>query len=181
MPAERLTPSTPAPARGIVRLGLGAFFRAGGAICTGPAIAASGGAWAITEVSLQSPGMHDALAPQRGAHMALELGADGEAARRVQTPTGRHDAAAVVHEPFRQWVIDHDFPTGQPDRGAVGAEMVADVTPDEHMKLRSGTAPIRAWPISATLPGTRPSPIPGPTRCSRVMRGGAVRTRSSRR
>ncbi|MCE8471489.1 mannitol dehydrogenase family protein, partial [Rhodovulum sulfidophilum] len=56
---------------------------------------------------------------------------------RVETLTGCHDAAPVMHEPFRQWAIEDDFVDGaRPDWGAVGAELVADVTPYEHMKLR---------------------------------------------
>lgn len=280
MPADRLGRTRPAPAPGIVHLGLGAFFRAHGAIFTEEAIAASGGDWGIVGVSLKSPGTRDALEPQDSAYIALELGSNGETARRVEvvsevlvapedpgavldrladpatrvvtltvtekgychepatgaldlrhpdivhdmaaalpvsapgflarglerrraegTPpftvltcdnlpnngrvvrgvvlalareidpaladwikaevsfpstmvdrivpatkaedvakveelTGYHDAAPVVHEPFRQWVIEDDFALGRPDWGAVGAEMVADVTPYEHMKLR---------------------------------------------
>jgi fructuronate reductase len=56
---------------------------------------------------------------------------------RVEGLTGRHDAAPVLHEPFRQWVVEDDFVDGaRPDLGAVGVELVADVTPYEHMKLR---------------------------------------------
>ena len=50
---------------------------------------------------------------------------------------GYHDPACVVHEPFRQWVIEDDFVGGaRPDFGAVGVEMVQDVTAHEQMKLR---------------------------------------------
>jgi hypothetical protein len=56
---------------------------------------------------------------------------------RVERLTGRHDAAPVLHEPFRQWVVEDDFVDGaRPDLGAVGVELVEDVTPYEHMKLR---------------------------------------------
>jgi fructuronate reductase len=56
---------------------------------------------------------------------------------RVEEVAGYHDAAPVVHEPFRQWVIENDFVGGlRPDFGAVGVQMVTDVTPFEHMKLR---------------------------------------------
>ena len=280
MPADRLTRTAPAPGAGIVHLGLGAFFRSHGAIYTEEAIAASGGDWGITGVSLQSTHMRDALTPQGGAYIALELGPEGEVARRVEVVrdvlvaredpgavlalmadpatkivsltvtekgychepatgalnqthpdvihdiaaplpvsapgflvralqmrraaglapftvltcdnlpsngavvrgvvlalareidprlagwieaegrfpstmvdriapatkpediarvaalTGFHDAAPVVHEPFRQWVIEDSFVGDRPDWGAVGAQMVDDVTPYEHMKLR---------------------------------------------
>lgn len=281
MPAERLSRTRPAPALGIVHLGLGAFFRAHGAIYTEDAIAASGGDWGILGVSLQSPGTRDALQPQGWTYTALELGPGGPKPRHVQALqgvvvapedpaaviarmadpavkivsltvtekgychepatgalnlghpdivhdiinplplsapglivralaarraagtapftamtcdnlpnngrvlrgvvlalareidpelagwiaaegrfpatmvdrivpatkpediaeveriTGRHDAAPVIHEPFRQWVIEDDFVRGdRPDWGAAGAELVRDVTPYEHMKLR---------------------------------------------
>ncbi len=56
---------------------------------------------------------------------------------RVERLTGRRDAAPVLHEPFRQWVVEDDFVDGaRPDLGAVGVELVGDVTPFEHMKLR---------------------------------------------
>jgi len=50
--------------------------------------------------------------------------------------TGHRDAALVVHEPFRQWVIEDDFPLGRPDWHLAGAQMVADVERHELMKLR---------------------------------------------
>jgi fructuronate reductase len=56
---------------------------------------------------------------------------------RTAAMIGAHDAAPVMHEPFRQWVIEDDFVGGQrPDLGSVGAQMVEDVAPYELMKLR---------------------------------------------
>ncbi|MFD0980976.1 mannitol dehydrogenase family protein [Tropicimonas aquimaris] len=56
---------------------------------------------------------------------------------RVEEAVGYHDAAPVMHEPFRQWVIEDEFVGGErPDFAAVGVQMVEDVTPFEHMKLR---------------------------------------------
>lgn len=276
----RLSRSTPPVPVGLVHLGLGAFFRAHGAIYTAEAMAVAGGDWGILGVSLQSATMRDQLDPQGGAYTALELGPDGEIPRvveavqavlvaredpqavleamadpavrivsltvtekgychepatgrlnpthpdiahdlthplpvsapgfivralalrhrrglppftvmtcdnlpdngrvvrgvvldlaaridpaladwigteaafpstmvdrivpatkpediaRVDALTGRHDAAPVLHEPFRQWVIEDTFPHGRPAWDRVGAQMVADVTPFEHMKLR---------------------------------------------
>ncbi|MGZ9812520.1 mannitol dehydrogenase family protein [Pseudoroseicyclus sp. H15] len=280
MPAPRLTrQSPPEPRPGIVHLGLGAFFRAHGAIYVEEAMAASGGDWGIVGVSLKSPGQRDRLAPQGGLYTAVELGPEGEVPRlvssvqqvlvapedpaavlaalgaaelvtltitekgychvpatgrlnrdhpdiqadladparpasaigylaraldarrkagqapftvlscdnipqngrllrglvlelaglidaelaewigekvafpssmvdrivpatteddiaRVEALTGHHDAAPVMHEPFRQWVVEDHFCAPRPDLGAVGVELVADVTPFEHMKLR---------------------------------------------
>ncbi len=272
------TPSA-APA-GIVHLGLGAFFRAHGAIYVEQAMEASGGDWGIIGVSLQSPGTRDRLEPQGWAYTALQLGPEGETAQvvtvlrdvlvapenpqavldamatpsvrivsltvtekgychapstgrlnadhpdirhdldnalpksapgflvralglrraagiapftvlccynlpenghvvrgvvldlarlidpdlaawieaegafpstmvdrivpattpadldRVAALTGQRDEAPVMHEPFRQWVVEDWFCNGRPDLGAVGVQLVDDVTPFEHMKLR---------------------------------------------
>jgi fructuronate reductase len=49
---------------------------------------------------------------------------------------GLHDAAPVMHEPFRQWAIEEAFVSGRPAWDRVGAQMVADVAPFEAMKLR---------------------------------------------
>ena len=71
------------PAIGIVHLGLGAFFRAHGAIYIEEAMAASGGDWGICGVSLQNAAVRDALKPQDGCYTALELGPTGRTARLV--------------------------------------------------------------------------------------------------
>ncbi|WP_234854745.1 mannitol dehydrogenase family protein [Paracoccus everestensis] len=63
----------PTTTGGIVHLGLGAFFRAHGAVYM-----AEAGGWGITGVSLQSPGTRDKLRPQGWAYTALELAPDGE-------------------------------------------------------------------------------------------------------
>jgi fructuronate reductase len=49
---------------------------------------------------------------------------------------GVHDAAPVVHEPFKQWAIEDRFVAGRPAWERVGAQLVADVAPFEAMKLR---------------------------------------------
>ncbi|MCI5077963.1 mannitol dehydrogenase family protein [Oricola sp.] len=272
----------PAPGIGIVHLGLGAFFRAHGALYIEEAMARSGGDWGILGVSLRHADLRDRLEPQDYAYTACELGPEGEslrigtavrsmlvapedpdavlaamadpgvtivsltvtekgychapatgrldfahpdivrdladAARPVSAPgflcraldrrrkaglrpftvmscdnlpengallqgvvldlaarmdaelarwieaecvfpctmvdriapattdadierlarrTGIHDAAPVMHEPFRQWVIEDRFVDGRrPALEAVGVELVEDVRPFEHMKLR---------------------------------------------
>jgi fructuronate reductase len=287
LPAELpyLPRVSPAPKAGIVHLGLGAFFRAHGAVYIEEAVKASGGNWGIIGVSLQSSRMRDQLAPQDFVYTAQELGPDGETLRQVEIirdvlvarddpeavlaamanpeirivsltitekgychdpatgrlnrdhpdirhdldadlpvsapgylvlalarrkaaglppftvltcdnlpdngrlvrgvvldfaraldpdlaawidregrfpatmvdrivpatkpediealaeNTGRMDAALVVHEPFRQWVVEDDFvpaygDAARPDLGTVGVELVGNVTPYEQMKLR---------------------------------------------
>ncbi len=49
---------------------------------------------------------------------------------------GLHDAAPVMHEPFKQWAIEDRFVDGRPAWERVGAQLVADVAPFEAMKLR---------------------------------------------
>jgi len=50
---------------------------------------------------------------------------------------GCEDAAAVITEPFSQWVIEDRFAGGvRPDWSIAGAEFVTDVAPYENMKLR---------------------------------------------
>jgi fructuronate reductase len=60
-----------------------------------------------------------------------------EDVERLAEKTGVLDLSPVMHEPFRQWVIEDNFVNNdRPDYGVVGAQMVLDVTPFEHMKLR---------------------------------------------
>ncbi len=49
---------------------------------------------------------------------------------------GMRDEAAVVTEPFAQWVVEDRFATRQPRWDSVGARFVSDVTPFETAKLR---------------------------------------------
>lgn len=46
------------------------------------------------------------------------------------------DAWPVVAEPFFQWALEDHFPSGRPDFGAAGVQLVDDVEPYELMKLR---------------------------------------------
>ena len=181
---QRLTRTAVALSVGIVHLGLGAFFRAHGAVYVEEAVEKSGGDWGILGVSLQSATTRDQLMPQGGTYTALELGPAGELAHPVQIvqsvlvapenpeavlaamadPEGRfpssmvdrivpatkpvdiarvasligaEDAAPVIHEPFRQWVIEDSFVDDiRPDLAGVGVQMVCSVTEFEHMKLR---------------------------------------------
>lgn len=55
---------------------------------------------------------------------------------RVSETLGVEDAWPVMTEPFRQWVIEDDFPAGRPGWEKFGVEMVRDVRPFEEMKLR---------------------------------------------
>lgn len=79
----RLTRTTPPAKTGIVHLGPGAFFRAFNAIYTDEAMAAQGGDWGITAVSLRSPTARDQLVPQDGAYTAVEKGPEGDALKVI--------------------------------------------------------------------------------------------------
>src|ERR1700712_3620536 len=54
----------------------------------------------------------------------------------VASALGMIDAWPVVTEPFTQWIVEDRFPAGRPDLAAAGVQLVSDVTPFEHMKLR---------------------------------------------
>ena len=50
---------------------------------------------------------------------------------------GLQDNAAVITEPFGQWVIEDNFPSGRPDWSiSAGVTFTKDVAPYEQMKLR---------------------------------------------
>ncbi|PZF97848.1 mannitol dehydrogenase family protein [Micromonospora deserti] len=50
---------------------------------------------------------------------------------------GVADLAAVTAEPYRQWVIEDDFPGGRPAWEHAGAVLTADAGPWERLKLRA--------------------------------------------
>lgn len=56
---------------------------------------------------------------------------------KAKADLGVEDLAAVVAEPFSQWVIEDDFAAGRPEWEAGGAQFTRDVTPWEHLKLRA--------------------------------------------
>jgi fructuronate reductase len=59
--------------------------------------------------------------------------ADREA---VSGALGLTDAWPIMTEPFSQWVIEDEFPSGRPEWEMAGATFVRDVDPYELMKLR---------------------------------------------
>jgi mannitol 2-dehydrogenase len=59
--------------------------------------------------------------------------ADREA---VQREFGIDDEWPVPAEPFTQWIVEDEFPTGRPPLESVGVQFVEDVRPYELMKLR---------------------------------------------
>ena len=67
----------------IVHLGIGAFFRAHGAMYTEDVLHARGGDWGIVGVSLQRPDQRDRMAPQDGLFTTLQRDGSGTSARVV--------------------------------------------------------------------------------------------------
>jgi fructuronate reductase len=65
----------------------------------------------------------------------------------VASALGLEDHAAVVAEPFRQWVIEDDFPAPRPAWERAGAMLVGDAGPYEALKLRllNGTHSLLAY------------------------------------
>lgn len=71
----------------------------------------------------------------------------------VSDTFGITDAAPVACEPFRQWVMEDNFPLGRPALEQVGVEFVSDVAPYETMKLRILNAGHAAIAYPAALLG----------------------------
>lgn len=89
------------------------------------ALDAAAADWIAESVAFPN-GMVDCITP-----------ATGDRERNLVKDTfGIEDAAPVACEPFRQWVLEDNFPAGRPALEKVGVEFVADVAPYELMKLR---------------------------------------------
>lgn len=55
---------------------------------------------------------------------------------RIAQLSGQPDAAPVLHEPFRQWVITDDLTGEMTDLARLGVQIVPCIDPFENMKLR---------------------------------------------
>jgi fructuronate reductase len=55
----------------------------------------------------------------------------------AESALGVRDLAAVSAEPYKQWVIEDDFPAGRPAWDRAGAILTADAGPWERLKLRT--------------------------------------------
>ncbi|MBV9653955.1 MAG: mannitol dehydrogenase family protein [Acetobacteraceae bacterium] len=83
---------------GIVHLGIGAFHRAHQAVYTDDRVAAGESGWGIAGLSLRSPDVHDALAPQDALYTVLQRGPDGDRARVIGSVL---DVITVPNDPDR--------------------------------------------------------------------------------
>lgn len=98
--------------------------------------------WIAAHVAFPN-GMVDCITPRSGPReLAL-----------VQERFGIRDAAPVVCEPFRQWVIEDHFPAGRPPLEKVGVTFVDDVKTYEIMKLRLLNASHASLCYAAALMG----------------------------
>lgn len=81
--------------------------------------------WIVAHVAFPST-MVDRITP-------VTAGAD---VARIHDRLGIDDAWPVASEPFTQWVIEDDFPSGRPAFESVGATLVDDVHAYEAIKIR---------------------------------------------
>ena len=56
--------------------------------------------------------------------------------QRLAGDLGVRDEAAVVTEPFSQWIVEDNFAAGRPDWASAGVQFVSEVAPFETIKLR---------------------------------------------
>lgn len=130
--------------RGIVHLGIGAFHRAHQAAVTDAALAARGGDWRITGVSLRSQDVARAMNPQNGLYTLIERGAAGTSARVIAAidhviaadpaatltalcDPGVRIVTLTVTE--KGYGIDRATRAPDPDHPAVRADLAAPLTP----------------------------------------------------
>lgn len=73
----------------------------------------------------------------------------------LATEFGVEDQWPVVCEPYIQWVLEDDFPTGRPAFETVGVQVVDEVAPYELMKLRLLNAGHQALGYLGYLAGYR--------------------------
>jgi mannitol 2-dehydrogenase len=101
-------------------------------------------AWIMREVTFPNS-MVDCITPRTTARERALM------SRRF----GIEDAAPVVCEPFRQWVVEDRFCAGRPPLEKVGVQLVEDVTSHETMKLRILNAGHASIAYAAALLGYR--------------------------
>ncbi|MEV4510468.1 mannitol dehydrogenase family protein [Dactylosporangium sp. NPDC049525] len=78
-----------------------------------------------------------------------------EALATVESLIGARDEAAVAGEPFREWVVQDDFPGGRPAWDLVGVTLTTDTAPYELRKLRALNGVHSALAYLGALAGAR--------------------------
>ena len=99
-------------------------------------------AWIEKHVAFPN-GMVDGITP---------VTTDGDR-EHLEKSFGIKDAWPVVTEPFRQWVLEDNFPAGRPPWELAGVQFTGDVIPYEKMKLRLLNAGHLALAYSGALHG----------------------------
>lgn len=79
----------------------------------------------------------------------------GEDRRVVSESIGLDDECPVLCEPFFQWVVEDNFPTGRPPWEEARVQVTSDVSPYEKMKLRLLNASHQGLAYFAYLMGYR--------------------------
>jgi fructuronate reductase len=90
---------------------------------------------ALRDASLARHIADDVAFPSSMVDRIVPATTDADRAR-IAGRLGVEDAWPVMTEPFRQWVIEDNFPGGRPAWEKFGVTMVSDVRPFEDMKLR---------------------------------------------
>lgn len=67
---------------------------------------------------------------------------------------GVRDECAIACEPFIQWVVEDNFTAGRPAWEQAGVQLVSDVLPFEHMKLRMLNGSHSFWLTSVARAAT---------------------------
>lgn len=98
----------------------------------------------------------------------------------VETLLGARDEAAVVGEPFRQWVVQDDFPGGRPAWSAPASCSPRTPPPTSCASSARSTACTPRWPTSARSPVSRPSTGPSPCPAPEARWSGSWRATSPR-
>tara|TARA_B100001057_G_scaffold95496_1_gene91961 strand:- start:2773 stop:4215 length:1443 start_codon:yes stop_codon:yes gene_type:complete len=133
-------PSGKKPTTGIIHLGLGAFYRAHGAIYISEAMAHSGGDWGIIGVNLMRPDQRDLLKPQGFAYTAVELAPADEVSQVInvindvlvarENPTAVLQAMASPNVKIVSLTITEKGYCHEPSSGALNrthADIIHDV------------------------------------------------------
>ena len=100
-----------------------------------------------------------------GQWMRVEVAFPNSMVDRITPGTTAEDVVSVSHElgitdewpvlcePFFQWVIEDNFPSGRPEWERAGVQMTSDVAPYEKMKLRLLNASHQGLAYFASLMG----------------------------
>jgi len=92
--------------------------------------------------------VHDNVAFPNGMVDRITPATSDRERQVLRVEFGVDDNSPVFCEPFKQWVLEDNFPTGRPGFETVGVQFVNDVSPFELMKIRilNGGHAVIAYP-----------------------------------